>query len=613
MLTKRNTRRRVARLNSSFHVMMLTLHRDLKSYTRNADKVPPGELSSDPIEKFSSPSGVLSTFGRPAGLLTTSTLNPATNMSDLVNVDMKIAQVESSDDDMPAIGDVLLQGQVMRNAQETRQMLHAKKMAILQTMAGGYSNLSDDDDDLEVVNDEMHTVAREEAANRRVDKAKHSPATKRILAMAIPQQDVHPPSVTRSKSWKLPTSFKVHLEQLAKPAFLRSGKDDIEPLTKQQLDCIMVAQHERLKLKMIQQREEEWVRKGGRLLRSACVGQDPPSQIPETQLQQGFEETGKGGSLEEASADENESRYESDLEALLSPKVSEVEGGGPDSDQDQEDEAAPLKILEHPADSEAHHTPSKYKPGIRRSTRMVLDSDDESGDQSLQHSTSALFSGVPGFQDVLSLCESMSSPSSLMEDDNDKENNTQLMFDRSEDKENTAVVRYPSLSTPSALRTESLVHGGCRGRRDLLMAFPSANVVATRTASKEGLRSPLKELSTQDDDPFAFPSSSNFTARTFGTPPSTPPGSAMWSKQSSGSPATLRDERSRRPSHFSSDGGSDENDPPCFKPQILLPSFMETSVKRSPELFLAPFNPTNRGLSQFFSVSCTLDRFILEC
>jgi mediator of replication checkpoint protein 1 len=111
---------------------------------------------------------------------------------------------------------------------------------------------------------------------------------------------------------------------------------------------------------------------------------------------------------------------------------------------------------------------------------------------------------------------SLSSFDEPTEDENDKENNTQLMFDKSEDKENKAVVRHSPLPARHALGPRGGLLFGLeeRTRRALSMS-PSGVELSDdehRRADDESdrPRSPLKELR-DEDDPFAF--SPSFTTR----------------------------------------------------------------------------------------------------
>jgi mediator of replication checkpoint protein 1 len=105
---------------------------------------------------------------------------------------------------------------------------------------------------------------------------------------------------------------------------------------------------------------------------------------------------------------------------------------------------------------------------------------------------------------------SLSSTDERTEDENDKENNTSLMFDHSENKENKAVVRHGDASGkhPLGARTSSLfgLELGIARRLSMSPVLHSQGIDADDEddESEEG-RSPLKDL--LDDDPFQVTSS----------------------------------------------------------------------------------------------------------
>ncbi|KAI6165006.1 hypothetical protein EDD17DRAFT_1506348 [Pisolithus thermaeus] len=476
------------------------------------------ELPSDPIEKFSSPSDLLKKEdGQPD--------------------DQGLARaVESSDDDMPAIGQIIRQEQEKPRAEELRQNLQAKKLALLKSRTGP-SNITQDDD-LEIVKDDMHSVAREAAAKRRADKSQRSPVKMKVLAMAMGCKRISRVRDSGSKSASLPTFSEQQLKHFAKPVFARGNKADKEALRKQELDRMMMQQHEREKLRLIKQREEEWIQKGGRVLREgeSKDAQASLSQAVETYAHRALKGVEEAEAMDSGMGDsESDDDYTPSIRG--SPGAEQVVEEGTDTDDDREEHSTTVSDQgAQLTDDEENVAPSRRKSGMRKGLKT------------------------------------------------EKENNTKLMFDRSEDKENKAVVRHSPALTRSAqgLRVGPLF---------------SMKVVPSGTRPL-----PLQPIATRD--------SIAGDQRLLRSGPSTPPRTMSSPKQGLGSPASLRSERSRRHSLISSEGGNDENDAPGFKPQPLLLSFMETSVKRSPEARLMPFNAVNRGLSQFFSpaleVSSTL-------
>lgn len=592
-------------------VLTGVLPRLLKSAIQTPNTSIPVELSSDPIEKFSSPNSAQDNlFGKPTGLLAPPILGPIHSAGTCASEKLLAAAAESSDEEMPTIGDIAHRERERRKEEDLRQSLQAKKLALLQNRIGGPSNVTEEDDDLEIVKDDMHLVAREEAAKRRADKTKQSPIKKKVLSMAIGMSRA---SNSRSKPGLPPTFSEQHLKQFAKPTFVRS-KDDKEPLTKQQLDCMIMQQHEREKLKMIKQREEEWMQRGGRVLREdgGDGAQTSLSQTLGAYAEQALKVEADGAE----GTDEDDEDYTPSLRGSATPEPPDMEGDETDNILDQEHDNAVSDTADQLTNEDEHPVPVGRKSGMRRSTRVVLGSDDEDSEQF----------GVPsllpagdtsGARGLSEHRDFMSSADSHTEDENDKENNTKLMFDRSEDKENKAVIRHSPMSTRTAsgsrmgslFRLESSVR---RSSSNVSLPTDSNDMV---TSPKETVRSPLKDLPREDDDPFSFsPSAAQlpFTERLLQSGLSSPPRTSPSLKRGLESPASLRGERTRRLSQVSFEGENDENDVPGFKPQILLPSFMETNKRGSPGPSLALFNPVN-GLSQFFSVSLhRLCRFLFR-
>lgn len=572
--------------------------------TRIPNTTLPAELPSDPIEKFSSPSsnplnnGGL--FGRPTRLLADSVPGTGSHADGqgLAN------PAESSDEDMPPIGHIIRQEQDKPKVEELRQSLQAKKLALLKSRTGS-SNATEEDDDLEIVKDDMHSVAREAVAKRRADKSQRSPVKMKVLAMAMERKGISKVCGSGLKRTSLPIFSEQQLKHLAKPVFARDSKADKEGLRKQELDRMMMRQHEQEKLRLIKQREEEWIQKGGRVLREgeSNITQASLSQAVETYAHRALNAAEEAEAMDNGVGDdESDGDYIPSIRGSPSAELAVKAEGDTNSDREEHsmtvsDQSAQL------TDDEENVAPLRRQSGLRKSTRMVLGSDDEDNVRPAQSGTST--SEVVG-QDTPQNRGFASSTGSQTEDENDKENNTKLMFDRSEDKENKAVVRHSPVSTRPVLglRVGPLfsLEGGVQRSPSVTSPANYDHMVASQ--KEEIIRTPLKELPREDDDPFLQPASASrnsFTECLLRSGPSTPPRTISSPKGGLGSPASLRSERFRRHSLISSEGGNDENDPPGFKPQPLLLSLVETSVKRSPEACLMPFNAANRGLSQLFS------------
>lgn len=444
----------------------------------------------------------------------------------------------------------------------------------------------DDDDDLLIVKDDMHTVAREEAAQRRLDKAHGSPVKDIATLRRINHPSVRPPVVSPHKL------SKQELQEHAKPSFARMWKDSKGQLTKKQLDQLMMMQHTEEQLKSIKRHEEEWIKGGGKLSRETGGDgtQTSLSQKLGAYAEQGLKSVQTGDAVgDEASAGESDEDYTPDLRGSASPEPMDAheddasgEAGDnmdisqPKADDDDEEVVAPLRCKK---------TGQRY--------RVVVGSDDE-GEQVVHRY-------LPSVQrDVTSSIESQT------EDENDKENSAKLMYDRSEDKENKAVVRHEMSSSEMAFGS---ILGSLQSVWDGARESPSPasatdfNDTTTRSP-KEDVRSPLKDISKDGDDLFltSSPANSPFTKRLLRSAAMSPPHSSTLAL-SLGSPPVLRTERVSRINHLSLDSENDENVPSGPEPRQL--SFLERLHSQvSPEPSLPPINPfPNGGFSQLFSVS----------
>ncbi|KAH7888042.1 hypothetical protein F5I97DRAFT_944152 [Phlebopus sp. FC_14] len=567
---------------------------------------PRAELQSDPIQnEFSSPADASAkvaplAFGAPTALLSSSRRDLAQALDGQPSTPSAQAKVlpapaDSEDDEMPEFASIFKHEQEKREADEKQQQLQAMKLAALQQQL---PDAYDEEDELEILQDDMHILAREEAAQRKLDKANGSPEKGKARILTMGHRVA--PRVSNSRSQLLPFKFsEQNLRKFAKPSFIRNGNDSKEPLSKKQLDSMVMQQHEQEKLKLIKQREEEWIQRGGRLARNNS------GENAQTSLSQKFEAYAKqrqrlvddadtGGAVDDGlNTDESDGDYTPEIRG----SASEGEGGS-----DQEHENAHSDNLNVSTDDEEDFAPSRRKSHVRRPAR-VIESDEEDVVRSRPRilvPDSSSMSLAASCQGMVTHRDSGSSMESQTEDENDKENNTKLMFDRSEDKENKAVVRHSPRSSWAALssgtgRTLGFSDGVQRSLS--LSSFAEFDVT---TSPRQVVRSPLKEISKEDDDPFSLSPSVSRSERVPRNTMASPP-RASSSKLVLGSPPVLQMGRARQMSAFSFDTENDENSAPSDK-VVLQPLFLETlHNQHTCALSLRPLNPLpNGGLSQLF-------------
>ncbi|EGO27257.1 hypothetical protein SERLADRAFT_413730 [Serpula lacrymans var. lacrymans S7.9] len=586
--------------------------------------------SSDPILPFSSSPGAESAqdvtcnaihFGAPAGLLDPSPQLPsllsgkedirAEHDATMLTV---VAPIHSDDEELPNLGEMLVKQSPPSDHTGRTQSLHHIKTRILEQRSQLPMSADNSDDDLEVVpSDKMHVVADKEAAKRKSEKVHGGPskgkARQSLLGKSI---DVSP--VKKNKQSVPPKDWMGFLRESAKPAFQTNAKAK-KAQNQAELNRFMLHQAEQAKMRIVANKDREWKENGGRtpgdhvnleqqhslnesFTRYADQGLEAANMVEQTNL-----------SEQDSDSEDSDEDYQPHMRGSGSPEPME------NSDQENQDVPEDKESNEDKTDEEDNVVVPRHR-APRRSAARVVDSDDESENRPLSRGQSMGRILVPDTS-LMQISQSpplarnhrysISSLDEQTEDENDKENDDRLMYDKSEDKENKAVVRHSPLNTRSPLesRPGSLFALEEGVRRSLSMSSLEPNPIE----SSGGIvaRSPLKELLREDEDPFLSPSpsKSSFTTRlqqaaaSHANTASPPPPTAVL-QLGLGSPAALKDFRTNRfdSSQFP-DTENDESSVIGFKPQILQ---FSQDVSLSPSL--APLNPPQgRGFSQLFSES----------
>lgn len=500
-----------------------------------ANAAPPAGSGASSVS-FGAPSKVLASPFKPSDTRHLSEPLLATRQ---VNKIRDVPALDDSDDeDLPNVNDLLV---AEERKQKAKQLTDIKRQALARQDV--QSLMHDDDDDELIVESDMHAVVDEEAGERRVRHAKHfrpSEGRKRQLMLggigSSKAEKGHKAALGRGKKNAVEL-----LRESARPAFrsgAKHGKDEAAGLTPVALNRLMIESAERERAEINRQKEEEWIRRGGKAIRDV----EFPAATTESlaaMLEKGREAAERRAHME---VDEGEASDGSDedwvpeLRGSLSPEPNEEESGDDDGVASEVEVA--MGILtdqdddEEPVDKENSRPRRPRRPAHHRA---VLDSDEEDDDENVRP-----LQNEPSFGQVLVPDTSFAGENNLpltrmpgmihrgslssfdepTEDENDKENNTQLMFDKSEDKENKAVVRHSPLPTRPALGPcESPLLGlEERTRRTLSTSPPAAEFFDQdhRQADDEldRLRRPLKVLRDEDRDPFTFsPSAPSFTTR----------------------------------------------------------------------------------------------------
>lgn len=442
---------------------------------------------SDPIGQFSSPPK-MATVGRPT--------SPLPNLAEIPPP----PNGDDSDEELPAEVPYARERQAQRNV----DLREVKRKALA---AQQLRPQEDSDDDLLVVDNataarDMHMVAQEAAKERRSLKKRHMGPSqgKRII-----ERFGYAPS---RKGEKLQTQVNAKLFE------------SVEAQRRAE----------------VERKQAEWKKRGGTLKSETDPavalkgGEDVLKVYAEKVLNAAQEEAD-----DEDLADGSDQEWvpdEAQLKGSALPEPAEVEdvlpndgpGSGEDEDTTMVDPENELPLV---SSQEAVENASAG-PSFRRSRAIkVVDSDDEDENVRPQSQFMRVQGSAPN--SPFSIASSPSSPqvivhraslSSFDGDENDKENNTRLMFDRSDDKENHAVVRHGLDVRPTlGSRQSSLRNLGDEVMRGVPLS-PSQRSDSQDDERDEGgskTRKPLKEI---DADPFMSPSTStSFTARLLNASP----------------------------------------------------------------------------------------------
>ncbi|KAF7355030.1 MRC1 domain-containing protein [Mycena sanguinolenta] len=340
--------------------------------------------------------------------------------------------LENSDDEMPAVGDLLHQAdQAKTKAEMQRELMEKKLKLAAHARPAVRASDSEDDDDLEVVGP---TEAKKNIVLDRTSAGKHKPSEGRKMQLALGG-----------------ISLKQQREKLnatpSKP--LASAMMTQEELKKEMAKKVKQTNAEETKRK-----EDEWVKRGGQ----RAVGGSADDESARSKALKVFAEQGQ------KNAEAREARMQVDFDEddnASDEDWAEERGSASPRAQDYSDEytedADTTMVNEDEAedddDDAENEAPSQVKTHGPRRTRVIVDSDSENDENAAPFTKSASPFDVA---ETTLHRGSVSSMDERTEDEGDKENNTSLMYDRSEDKENRAVPRHPLGLRPGLGRQGSL-------------------------------------------------------------------------------------------------------------------------------------------------------------
>ncbi|KAJ6627507.1 hypothetical protein B0H10DRAFT_1994915, partial [Mycena sp. CBHHK59/15] len=438
-------------------------------------------------------------------------------------IDVELPALDDSDEEnLPDAGDLLKAVKQEKTLAEKQKELRAIKMRALAAQAHSTS-IDDDDDDLEIAvsNEKAKDIVYTEAAERgSAGKKRLSEGRKRQMTFAgisLAQQRAKQ-SGTPAKPLPLASGTKRTHDQLTRDLAKLVAQDNAE---------------------VTRRKEEEWVRRGGKV---AATGADAEEVIAlRTAALQEYTEKGR------KNAEEREARMQVDFDEDDPSDEDWTQARGSASPQPREDSDADADdggeedITMVNEDEDEDGLPSHVKSRRPRRARAVIDSDVENEENVASGEKTASFvlrqaitsEGLLGQEDSdenhsispIELAgtmhrDSISSMDERTEDEGDKENNTHLMYDRSEDKENKAVPRLPFGARPGLGRQGSLFGLEEGIRRGLSMSPGDRDAMSDGGDDENDAggdkRRPLQRL-LSEEDPFLVDSgasgSVDFAAR----------------------------------------------------------------------------------------------------
>lgn len=438
-----------------------------------------------------------------------------------------------SDVEMPGIGQILAAKEARESLRTQKDRLQQFKVATVakqQQMresanAGTPLGVGDsDDDELDVVPDTMHSVAREEAAARAA--AGHMrPLTGRTTQLRLAGIAASPQrNAAQSLIAGTTESPEKRMAAAAQPSFLASlkagGTKRGAGMTKAELQRMMLHSAEAQSEQLRREKEEEWVRRGGRVVGvMEAVGEEKVQVLIGEALRRGEDPGAQGGADDDAGSDDD------DDDADYIPMERGSASPQPTTSQDGEDEEEHMPAKEKMSDADEHpddnsgiaeaaapeedsETESSaadvvrvhHRPGPARPRRTIIGSDDEDDGPSAARRTKEVdlhpsLLSLPDLPSPAFTSTASPWPTGTAEPDHNHEHeNDPYVSGNETDKENRAVVRRAGVGSAPA-----------HGARVLFDDILSARA-GTRAAVQ-----PLPPLQPSvlpvDDDPFAFPPS----------------------------------------------------------------------------------------------------------
>ena len=381
---------------------------------------------------------------------------------------------------MPGIGAILAEKQTREDLRARQERLRQTKLAALEqqkktigdTVAA--EDTDDSDDGLDVVPDTMHSVAREEAA------ARAAPGRTRPSAGRNTQLRFARVAPSPQRPVLLPTeSPEKRMAAAARPAFLASsargngaagtaagrGKRGVG-ITKAELNQMMLRNADAQSKQARGGKEEEWVRRGGRVTGiMEDIGSENLQALIQSLERGSGADTQDGGDDDDDDGEEEDGDYVPDERGSASPRPMEAQEEGHDdqttaADEEMVDEdehrVADDRTTQAAVDTDSETESSApddvhlRRPRGARPRRAVIGSDDEGAESGAENAAEDVHPPPLSLPDLPSPAFASPWPSRHPGPDHgDEKENDPDVSGNDTDKENRAVVcRAPPSSAP---------------------------------------------------------------------------------------------------------------------------------------------------------------------
>jgi len=338
-----------------------------------------------------------------------------------ITADRDAGSDSSSDVEMPGIGEIIAAKEARESQRIQKERLQQIKRDLLakqqqkqgSTNAGALQDIEQDsdDDELDVVPDTMHSVARDEAAARAA-AGYMRPSTGRTTQIrfagvaASPQRNAAIPLIPSATQ-----SPEKRMSAAAQSSFLASSRANSTAgrrgkrgagMTKAELERMVLRSAEAQSELLRREKENEWVRRGGRVVAvMEAVGDEKVQALIGEALKRGEGSQAQGEGDDDAGSDdddENDADYVPVERGSASPRpmTSQNQGGDEESqilteemmaheDGHPNDEAAVTTEADSETESSAPEAVRMRRSRTARPRRGVIGSDDEDGPSAARH------------------------------------------------------------------------------------------------------------------------------------------------------------------------------------------------------------------------------------